>query len=401
MSNAGNMKKTSFSAPKKVNIRLNRGSFCPIDAVFTLSYCEGEGGHLAYQFAPTDGFFDFDRLCRRFTPRIQRAVLDRTGDAYLAEDVAQETLFRVYRYRDHFDPGRPVWPWLFTVSARVCANMLRGKRPRIEPLSAKLDGELSAVFPDPNLDPEEQMVANEGEALATLSPRYRSVLISRYVDGLSYEQIARQEGISVPGIDSLLLRARRRFRDAVKAQKGQLQLVIVLPIQRLLARLRAGAERAQQRTADATAWLSLDAAALAATTGIAVAAVALAGAITAPPTEAGTPPATVMRMPAGILTAAGSSHIASTHLSSTPAVTETASGSRAPTDPITLENAVKPSIKTDPPDDGGVAPSSTEVELHIYDPVTGDELGSAGTGIPCERAGSYLLPQSGPIRTAC
>lgn len=158
--------------------------------------------------SPRESGLDLDACFREFAPRIRKMVLRYSGDADLAEEVVQETFLRAHRFRHLFDPSRPVWPWLSKIAARLCANEI-GRRKR-----SPVDVGLALADRRPATDPEEQHLARNGEALAALSARHRRALVLKYLFGYRYEHIAQLEGISVHGVDSLLLRARRALRAA-------------------------------------------------------------------------------------------------------------------------------------------------------------------------------------------
>lgn len=150
---------------------------------------------------------DLDAWYRMFAPRVRAMILRFTGDEDFAEEMVQETFLRAHRYRHLFDPSRPAWPWLSKIAAHLCANELR--RRRLIPIEPRAE-----VPREEHGDPEARFTG-DGEALQELTVRHRRILVLRHLFGLHYREIARAEGISVRGVDSLLLRARRALRRAV------------------------------------------------------------------------------------------------------------------------------------------------------------------------------------------
>ena len=47
-----------------------------------------------------------------------------------AEDVTQETFVRMFRALERFDPSRPFAAWLFTITSRLCIDLLRRRKIR-------------------------------------------------------------------------------------------------------------------------------------------------------------------------------------------------------------------------------------------------------------------------------
>lgn len=155
---------------------------------------------------------EFAEWYRAYAPRVNELVLRYTGDHDLAEEVTQETFLRAYRYRDVFDDGRPVWPWLSKIAVRLTANALKRRTSRREdpwessslPAGGAVDG------------PEEMHLAREATPFAGLPPRYRRALFLKYVVGLRYSEIAGSEGIKAESAEMLIMRARKAARLALE-----------------------------------------------------------------------------------------------------------------------------------------------------------------------------------------
>ncbi len=150
----------------------------------------------------------FAELYRRYYPRLVRLCTRRTGDAHLAEDIAQETLVRALRYLSGFDTSRPMWPWLKTIASRIAYQATQKTAgERCSDLDQE-DPEAYAVeSPCHRID--DQLVL--GAALDKVPARQRAALIMRYVDDWSTADSARFAGMTVPAFEQLLFRARRRL----------------------------------------------------------------------------------------------------------------------------------------------------------------------------------------------
>jgi RNA polymerase sigma-70 factor (ECF subfamily) len=123
-----------------------------------------------------------------------------------AEELTQETWLHAVRRIADFDPGRgPFAGWLRGIATNLLRNYIRrAARRRTQPL----DGE--ATMPAEGRAEAERVSV----ALASLSPRYESVLRGKYLDGLSVAAIAAETGETPKAVESLLGRARQAFREA-------------------------------------------------------------------------------------------------------------------------------------------------------------------------------------------
>jgi RNA polymerase sigma-70 factor (ECF subfamily) len=149
----------------------------------------------------------------------QRAVFNVAyrflANAHDAEDAAQETFLRAWRFFDKFDAERALAPWLKRICVNVCLNRLETDRPLLP-----LDEERPAS-PDPNPGPESVTVKRGLESriraeLTSLPPRYRAVIELRHFQELSYEEIAEALHRPLSDVKSNLFRARKLLADRLK-----------------------------------------------------------------------------------------------------------------------------------------------------------------------------------------
>lgn len=135
-----------------------------------------------------------------------RFVHRLTGDAVLAEDIAQEALLRYLRA-----PGSVSHPraWLF----RVATNLVRdhGRRAATARRPIPVDA-VAVIRPDEMLERKEA-VERAREALGRLSERDRTVLLMREA-GMPYAEIARAVDVRTETVATIVMRALRRFRKA-------------------------------------------------------------------------------------------------------------------------------------------------------------------------------------------
>src|SRR5262249_12631471 len=133
-----------------------------------------------------------------------------------AEDTTQETFLKAYRaLRRGTRPSQPR-AWLLAIARNVCRTQwqIAGRRGEVV-LGPDLD-ELPAAEAD---GPSAAEIA---AAVATLSPQQRNVLLLRELDGLSFERIASQLGLSETAVHALFFRARRSLREQLAHEAAPL-----------------------------------------------------------------------------------------------------------------------------------------------------------------------------------
>ncbi len=142
---------------------------------------------------------------------VARRVLRNEAEA---EDVAQETLLRLWRNAASLELGPGGFrPWLRRVATNLCIDRVRAGR------------HLAVVEEVPEqAEPAEQLEALEGrdlsrrvdEALKALPERQRLALTLFHFEGLSQSEIGSALGISDDAVESLLARARRTLKADLK-----------------------------------------------------------------------------------------------------------------------------------------------------------------------------------------
>jgi RNA polymerase sigma-70 factor (ECF subfamily) len=157
------------------------------------------------------------RYTRLFYAVAMRAGLDRTE----AEDVAQDTLLRVWRSADTWrrDGGASVRTWLYRIAWNICTDRLRQRKsPMVElpdDLAATSDGADKIMHDD-------QRKKIVGAAVAMLPERQRAALILCHYEGLSHAEAGAVLGASAKAVEGLVGRARQELATRLKKYKGVL-----------------------------------------------------------------------------------------------------------------------------------------------------------------------------------
>ncbi len=149
-------------------------------------------------------------LYRRHAPQLFGVLYGRCGDRHVAEELLAQTFENAAA---HFTSGRGdevTGAWLMTVAKRRLVDHWR-RRTRGRDLVTRLAGHLDERSDD-HIDPE------LWAAVDSLAPNQRAVLVLRYVDDWSVDEIADGLDLSYPAAESLLARARRSLRVALERQ---------------------------------------------------------------------------------------------------------------------------------------------------------------------------------------
>ena len=135
------------------------------------------------------------------------------GDAAEAEDVAQETFFKVWRYAERWRPGAAKFDtWLHRVTLNLCYDRLRRRRER--PMAEPPDTPDTGPAPDRGLHAAD-VGRRVSAALQTLPPRQREAIVLCHYQELGNIEAAGLMGVSVEALESLLSRGRRALKASL------------------------------------------------------------------------------------------------------------------------------------------------------------------------------------------
>lgn len=139
-------------------------------------------------------------------PSLRRYARFLTRDPDVADDLVQEALTRAVGAADSFRLGTNIRAWLFTILKNVVRNSVR--RGRHNPIHAveTLD---TVVRCDPADQPDARLeLTSLAEAIDSLPPSFKQVLILCGVEGFLYEEAATVLDVPVGTVRSRLFRAR-------------------------------------------------------------------------------------------------------------------------------------------------------------------------------------------------
>jgi RNA polymerase sigma-70 factor (ECF subfamily) len=148
----------------------------------------------------------FAELIERYGPRVRYYLRQMLGDAHAAEDVLQDVWLDVFQGVPKLLDLAAFPAWVYRVAHDRAARVLR-RPPPPEPLPAA-----EFAGPDAARDFSPDDAAQIHAALNQLPPDHREILVLRFLEEMSYEDIARVVGSPVGTVRSRLHYAKRALR---------------------------------------------------------------------------------------------------------------------------------------------------------------------------------------------
>jgi RNA polymerase sigma-70 factor (ECF subfamily) len=162
----------------------------------------------------------FEELLDRYEGKIFNAVLRIVKNRSDAEDVVQEAFLKTLRHIESFNFQAGIYTWIYRIAVNSALDC-RKKKMRTQAVSLHLDEERTFELPsneaDPSAAPEQDEMARLLlAALDELPEKYRTILILREFEDLSYEEISQVLECSKGTVESRLFRARERLRKKME-----------------------------------------------------------------------------------------------------------------------------------------------------------------------------------------
>ena len=151
----------------------------------------------------------FRRLVERYQRPLLTMVRNLTPPDADHEEVAQEAFLAAFRSLASFDPKLSAFStWLFTIARNRCRNELARRRPAA---GTELPDVVDPRSPE-RAASEAELFRRLDAALDALPFEQRSAFVLAQLQGLSYEEVGRIEGIGLGTVKSRIARAREKLR---------------------------------------------------------------------------------------------------------------------------------------------------------------------------------------------
>lgn len=164
-------------------------------------------------------------LVSQYQVKAVRTAYLITRDPGLAEDVVQDCFIQVFRSIRGFDATRPFEPWFMRSVINASVKIMQKSARQVE-VGDEADESVWAEIVSRVASVEQQVesaeIQNEiWEAMRSLSPRQRAVIVQRYFLEMSEKEMAIESGAAVGTIKWLLNAARERLRSMLAERSDE------------------------------------------------------------------------------------------------------------------------------------------------------------------------------------
>jgi RNA polymerase sigma-70 factor, ECF subfamily len=163
----------------------------------------------------------YERLYRAVSRHVYAFVLQRCGDAALAEEIVVDTLVDVWKQPARFRGESKFSTWLLSIARFKMIDRLRASGPErdhddIDTVADTLADDNSTDSAYMKLHNEQQRVGID-RCMARLSPEHREALHLVYFEDMAVAEVASLQGVPVGTVKTRLFNARLKIRDCLAA----------------------------------------------------------------------------------------------------------------------------------------------------------------------------------------
>ena len=169
----------------------------------------------------------FNWLIAQYAPLVYGLAYRLLSDPANAPDAVQEVFLKVFRNIEHFQGDCALKTWLYRIAVNTISNQNRWWRRHREPelpLDSENRGSREASFFSTGNrgNPFESLLSRETQemvrkAMLRVSAPYRTALVLKEMEGLSYEEMAEVLHVPLGTVKSRLARARRSLKQELES----------------------------------------------------------------------------------------------------------------------------------------------------------------------------------------
>ncbi|MFC1712586.1 RNA polymerase sigma factor [Candidatus Poribacteria bacterium] len=168
---------------------------------------------------------DFEDIVAENESKIFNTIYSFTGNYEDALDLTQEAFISAYRHIDKFRQESNIYTWLYRIAINLCKKHYNRKKRQDSVFTSSLDdpetlqhvekrvSEYRSATEILELDEEQSMIRRE---IACLPKKHRAVIILKYMQDLSYEEVADVLGCGVGTVKSRLSRAKEKLKQRLE-----------------------------------------------------------------------------------------------------------------------------------------------------------------------------------------
>ncbi|MBT3785483.1 sigma-70 family RNA polymerase sigma factor [bacterium] len=165
----------------------------------------------------------YSELVERYKKQVFNVAYRMTNDAEVAMDISQEAFVKIYKNLEQYNPQYKFSSWLLKSVNNLCVDFFRTRSDQTASLDSIVDSGAERLLSTSNAVPSsaEEFEKNETrlelrlllkEAISQLPLDYKSVVVLRHLQNLSYKEISQILNLPMGTIKARIFRARKMLK---------------------------------------------------------------------------------------------------------------------------------------------------------------------------------------------
>jgi RNA polymerase sigma-70 factor (ECF subfamily) len=164
----------------------------------------------------------FHFLFETHKDRVYTIALHYSGNDATARDVTQQVFLKLFTTINQFREDSQFTTWLYRIVANACTDEHR-KRRRFVPFSPEIDvRDMTSRGSQEDRIHRREIAESVRGAIGELTPKLRMPILLKYVEGMSYDEIADALGLSMGTVSSRLNRGHKMLARKLEYLRGEL-----------------------------------------------------------------------------------------------------------------------------------------------------------------------------------
>jgi RNA polymerase sigma-70 factor (ECF subfamily) len=168
-------------------------------------------------------------LLKKYRNQVYNTLFRMVHQRDEVEDLTQEAFIKAFVSLKNYNGEYAFSTWLLRIAQNNCIDFIRKKKLQTfsidKPIESK-DGEIIFELPDSTYEPDRVLIASQRahaieEAIKSLPPKYRTVIIMRHSEEKDYQEIADELGVPIGTVKANIFRAREMLNKTLRKKIQQ------------------------------------------------------------------------------------------------------------------------------------------------------------------------------------
>lgn len=161
----------------------------------------------------------YAQIINKYKNQLYATILRMTKNPQDAQDLVQEAFIKVYHQLGKYEGKGTFSSWIYRVAINHCMDEFRKKRYKMQQLEISEDQVMNPNHPEVIFLKKEKNRQLE-KLIGTLPEEERIIILLRYVNELSYNEISELVETPVSNVRNKLHRAKKKLRETIKRDGG-------------------------------------------------------------------------------------------------------------------------------------------------------------------------------------